>query len=153
LHNRHLAEIWELLRKSEICVLPSGERFNGAFKTFLIEIRSRGQFLSASWSTALNLPAMHSSDSEQSSDDSGAGADPHQSSAVLNSLLQLQDDYASGSDEFIPVTPEKSVEEEDGQRTALISTRPLSLPSACAFSQSVQLKAGKLLFLNRILTM
>ena len=63
----------------------------------------------------LKLPAMQSSDSGQSSDDSGAGDDPHQSSAVPNSLLQLQDDYASGSDEFVPVTPEKSVEEEDGQ--------------------------------------
>ena len=63
----------------------------------------------------LKLPAMQSSDSGQSSDDSGAGDDPHQFSAVPNSLLQLQDDYASGSDEFVPVTPEKSVEEEDGQ--------------------------------------
>ena len=58
---------------------------------------------------------MQSSDSGQSSDDSGAGDDPHQFSAVPYSLLQLQDDYASGSDEFVPVTPEKSVEEEDGQ--------------------------------------
>jgi hypothetical protein len=58
---------------------------------------------------------MHSSDLEQSSDDFGTGDDPHQSSAVPNSLLQLQNDYASGSDEFVPVTPEKSVEEEDGQ--------------------------------------
>jgi hypothetical protein len=63
----------------------------------------------------LELPAMHSSDSGQSSGDSGAGDDPHQSSAVPNSLLQLQDDFASGSDEFVPVTPEKSVQEEDGQ--------------------------------------
>ena len=58
---------------------------------------------------------MQSSDSGQSSEYSGAGDDPHQFSAVPNSLLQLQDDYASGSDEFVPVTPEKSVEEEDGQ--------------------------------------
>ena len=32
-------------------------------------------------------PAMHSSDSEHLSDDSGAGDDPHQSRAVPNSLL------------------------------------------------------------------
>jgi hypothetical protein len=57
---------------------------------------------------------MHSSDSEQSSDDSGAGVDPHQSSAVANSLLQLQDDYASGSDSEIACTPEKEFDEEDG---------------------------------------
>ncbi len=57
---------------------------------------------------------MHSSDSEQSSDDSGAGVDPHQSSAVPNSLLQLQDDYASGSDLAIPCTPGKQFDEEDG---------------------------------------
>ena len=58
---------------------------------------------------------MHSSDSEQSSDDSGAGVDPHQSSAVPNSLLQLQGDYASDSDDVVPCTPEKEFEEEDGQ--------------------------------------
>ncbi len=57
---------------------------------------------------------MHSSDSEQSSDDSGAGVDPHQSSAVPNSLLQLQGDYASESDDVDPCTPEKQFE-EDGQ--------------------------------------
>ena len=62
----------------------------------------------------LKLPAMHSSDSEQSSDDSGAGVDPHQSSAVPNSLLQLQDEYASGSDSVIACTPEKEFGEEDG---------------------------------------
>jgi hypothetical protein len=60
---------------------------------------------------------MHASDSEQSSNDSGAGDDPHQSSAVPNSLLQLQGDYASGSDSEVPTTPEKSdrPEEQDGQ--------------------------------------
>jgi hypothetical protein len=58
---------------------------------------------------------MHSCDSEQSSDDSGAGHDPHQSSAVSNSLLQLQGDYASGSDDLVPGTPAKEFEEDDGQ--------------------------------------
>ncbi len=58
---------------------------------------------------------MYSSYSEQSSEDSGAGDDPHQSSAVPNSLLQLQGDYASGSDDVVPCTPEKPFEEEDGQ--------------------------------------
>jgi hypothetical protein len=62
---------------------------------------------------------MHLCDSEQSSDDSGAGDDPHlrahQSSAVPNSLLQLQGDYASSSDDFVPGTPEKEFDEEDGQ--------------------------------------
>ena len=58
---------------------------------------------------------MHSSDFEQLSDDSGAGDDPHQSSAVPNSLLLLQGEYTSGSDSFVPVTPEKSYEEQDGQ--------------------------------------
>jgi hypothetical protein len=58
---------------------------------------------------------MHSSDSEQLSDDSGAGNDPHQSSAVPNSLLRLQGDYASGSDDLVPGTPEKEFEKEDGQ--------------------------------------
>ena len=58
---------------------------------------------------------MHLSDFEPSSDDSGAGDDPHQSSAVPNSLLQLQGDYASGLDSVVPATPEKSYEEQDGQ--------------------------------------
>jgi len=58
---------------------------------------------------------MDSSDSEHSSDDSGAGDDPHQSSAVPNSLQQLQGDYASGSDDVVPRTPEKQFEEEEGQ--------------------------------------
>ncbi len=58
---------------------------------------------------------MHSCDSEQSSDDSGAGDDPHQSSAVPCSLLQLQGAYASGSDDLVPGTTEKEFEEDDGQ--------------------------------------
>ena len=57
---------------------------------------------------------MQSSDSKHSSDDSGAGDDLHQSSAVPNSLQQLQGDYASGSDEMVPCTPEKQFEQEDG---------------------------------------
>ena len=60
-------------------------------------------------------PAMQSSEFEQLSDDSGAGDDPHQSSAVPNSLLQLQGDYASGSDSVIACTPEKQFDEQDGQ--------------------------------------
>ena len=95
---------------------------------------------------------MNSSYSEHSSDDSGSGDDPHQSSAVPNSLLQLQGDYASGSDDLVPCTPEKEFEEETGSRTALISTRPLSSPSAGIFLHSVQFKIGKLMFRILILT-
>ena len=58
---------------------------------------------------------MHSSDSEHLSDDSGDGDDPDQSSAVPNSLFQLQDDYATGSDSVVPATPEKQFDEEEGQ--------------------------------------
>ena len=58
---------------------------------------------------------MHGSDLEQLSDDSGAGDDPHQSSAVPNSVLQLQGAYGSSSDSVIPATPEKSFEEQDRQ--------------------------------------
>jgi hypothetical protein len=78
---------------------------------------------------------MHASDLEQLSDDSGAGDDPHQSSAVPNSLLQLQGDYASGSDEFVPVTPEKAFDEQDGQpdcsdfHTPAQTSKRLLLPS------------------------
>ncbi len=59
--------------------------------------------------------AMHGSDSEALSDDSGAGDDPHQYSAEPNSLLRLQGDYASGSDSVVLATPEKSDEEQDGR--------------------------------------
>jgi hypothetical protein len=60
---------------------------------------------------------MHSSESEQSSDDSesGAGDDPHRSSAVPNSLSQLQHAYAPGSASAVPATPEKEFDEQDGQ--------------------------------------
>ncbi len=64
---------------------------------------------------ASQVPAVQSTDFEPSSDDSGAGDVPHQSSGMPNSLLQLQGDYASGSDSVVPATPEKSDEEEDGQ--------------------------------------
>jgi hypothetical protein len=57
---------------------------------------------------------MQSSESEHLSDDSGAGDDPHRSSAVPNSLLQLQCAYASDSDSVVAATPEKQFEEEDG---------------------------------------
>ena len=57
---------------------------------------------------------MLRSDSEQSSDDSGSGDDPRQSGAVPNSLSQLQDDYATGSNSVVACTPEKQFEEKDG---------------------------------------
>ncbi len=56
---------------------------------------------------SIDPSSMHSSDSEHSSDDFGAGDDPHQSSAVPNFLQQLQGDYASDSDSVVPATPEK----------------------------------------------
>ena len=54
-------------------------------------------------------------DSDHSSDDSGAGDDPHQSSAVPNSLSQLQHAYATGSESVVPGTPKKQFDEQDGQ--------------------------------------
>jgi hypothetical protein len=58
---------------------------------------------------------MHSSESELSSNDSGAGDDPHRSSSVPNSLSQLQHAYATGSDSVVPATHEKEFDEQDGQ--------------------------------------
>ena len=46
--------------------------------------------------------------------DSGAGNDPHRSSAVPNSLSQLQHAYATGSDSVVPANPEKQFDEQDG---------------------------------------
>ena len=65
--------------------------------------------------TTHSLPAMHSSDSEQSSDDCCSGNDPRRSGSVPNPLSQLQDDYETGSDSVIACTPEKKFDEEDGQ--------------------------------------
>jgi hypothetical protein len=58
---------------------------------------------------------MHSRESEQSSDDSGAGDYPHRSSAVPNSLSQLQHAYVTGSDSVVPANLEKQFDEQDGQ--------------------------------------
>ena len=57
---------------------------------------------------------MHA-ESEHSDDDSGAGDDPHESSAMPNCLLPLERDYAAGSGSVVSVTPEISFEEEEGQ--------------------------------------
>jgi hypothetical protein len=57
---------------------------------------------------------MHA-ESEHSGDDSGSGDDPHQSSAMPNGLLQLDSDYAAGSVSGVPVIPEISFDEEEGQ--------------------------------------
>ena len=94
---------------------------------------------------------MDYSDSEHSSDDSGAGDDPHQSSAGPNSLQQLQGDYASASDDVVPRTPEKQFEEEDGQsdgsdfHTPAQPSKRRRLPSVSPY------KNRQVLFLNRIL--
>jgi hypothetical protein len=86
---------------------------------------------------------MHSSESEQSSDYSGAGDDPHWYSAVPNSLLQLQHAYASGSDSVVPATHEKEFDEQDGQsdcsdlHTPAQPSKRRRLPKA-SFSQSIQ---------------
>ncbi len=58
---------------------------------------------------------MHSSESEQSTDDSGAGDDPHRSSSVPDSLSQLQHAYATGSDSVVPANLEKQFDEQVGQ--------------------------------------
>jgi hypothetical protein len=48
--------------------------------------------------------------------------------------------------------PRNNSRRRTGSRTALISTRPLSSPSAGVFLQSVQFKRGKLMFRILILT-
>jgi hypothetical protein len=58
---------------------------------------------------------MQTSESERSDDDSDAGNDPRQSSTVLKSSLHDESDYAAGSGPGVPVTPEISFEEQEGQ--------------------------------------
>jgi hypothetical protein len=98
--------------------LPTRERFYGVSKTcktFLFQVRSREPVSFTSRSSARKCQQSNaSSESEHSSDDSGAGDDPPRSSAVPNSLLQLQCAYASDSDSVVAATPEKQFEEEDG---------------------------------------
>jgi hypothetical protein len=50
---------------------------------------------------------MHETDFEHLDDDSGSGDDPRQSSAVPNSLSQLQHAYATGLDAVVPATMQK----------------------------------------------
>ena len=57
---------------------------------------------------------MHSTDSEQYSNDAGSGDDPRQSGAVPNSLSRLHDDYATDADSVVACTPEKKFDEQDG---------------------------------------
>jgi hypothetical protein len=62
----------------------------------------------------LKARAMNATDSEHSSDDSGSGDIPRQSSAVTNSLSQLQDAYATDADSVVACTPEKKFEVHEG---------------------------------------
>ena len=58
---------------------------------------------------------MQGTDSEQSGDDSCTGDGPRQSSAVPNSLQQLEGDYRSSSDSVVAATPEKLNEGQDSR--------------------------------------
>ena len=58
---------------------------------------------------------MVSSDSCHSSEDSSGSDDPDQSSAAPNSLLQIDDAYATDPDSAFDGTPQKKIDEEDGQ--------------------------------------
>ena len=57
---------------------------------------------------------MHSSNSEESSDDGGSVVGPRRSSPVPNALSQVKDDYEKGSDSAVARTPEKKFDEQDG---------------------------------------
>jgi hypothetical protein len=111
------------MRESEICVASDRSRIANVSTEYLKHFNFNFDHGSRFHLRAGPRPvhrfsastAMHSSESEQSSDDSGAGDDTHQSSAVPNSLLQLQGDYASDSDSVVPATPEKKFNEQDGQ--------------------------------------
>jgi hypothetical protein len=122
LPNRDLTEISVFLRESEICVASDRSRLANVSTEYLKHVKhfyfkfDHGSLfhLRAGPRPVSASKAMHSSESEHSSDDSGAGDDPPRSSAVPNSLLQLQCAYASDSDSVVAATPEKQFEEEDG---------------------------------------
>ena len=107
------------MRSASFRTLPNGEYFHGAYIIFYFNCRSRDQDLFASRSSArassVLFSAIPASDSERSGDDSGAGDDPRQSSMVPKSSLHHDSDFAAGSGSGFPVTPEKSLEDQEGQ--------------------------------------
>ncbi len=135
--------------KSEICVASDHSRVANVSTEHLKHCNSNFDHstkfhLRAGPRPAHRLyPAMHSSESEQSSDDSGAGDDPHRYRAVPNSLLQLQHAYASGSDSVVPATHEKEFDEQDGQSDCSVLHSPaqpskhLLLPSVSPYSACI----------------
>jgi hypothetical protein len=58
---------------------------------------------------------MASSDCRHSSEDSSGSDDPDQSSAVPNSLSLPDDAYAIDRDSLVDGTPQKQIDELDGQ--------------------------------------
>ena len=84
--------------------------------------------------------AMHSSESEHSSDDSGAGDDPHRSSAVPNSLLQLQCAYASDSDSAVPL-PRKNSRRRTGSPMTQFHTTSQPYKRRCIPSVSLVIES------------
>ncbi len=58
---------------------------------------------------------MASSDFAHSSDDSSGSDESDWSSAFPNSLSQLDDNYATDPDSAVDGTPQKTIDEEDGQ--------------------------------------
>jgi hypothetical protein len=78
---------------------------------------------------------MESSDSGHSSDDSSGSDDPERTSALPNSLLHINDAYATDPDSVFDGTPQKKFDEEDGQsddsefHTPAQRSKPRRLPS------------------------
>jgi hypothetical protein len=58
---------------------------------------------------------MNSTDSEHLSDDAGSSDDPYPSNATKKSWKDIEDLHSSGSESRVPATPEKELEEADGQ--------------------------------------
>ena len=142
LPNSYLVEISELLLKSEICVDSDHARVSYVSTEHLKHFNSNFDHGAKFHLRAGPRPvhrfcartAMHSSESEQSSDDSGAGDDPHRSSSVPNSL-QLQHAYAIGSDSVVQLILRNNSMSRTGGSTALIWTLVLFPAQAPALSQ------------------
>ena len=160
LPNRYLAVIWELLRKAEICVASDYFRVANVSTEHLKQFKPKFGHGANFYLRAGPRPVHQPLICQQCirSDPSShptiltpamTPISPAQCPILYCNFRVIMHQVRTSLSQSLP---RKHSMSRTGNRTALISTRPLRLPSACSFPQSVPLKPGKLQFLNWILT-
>ena len=158
LPNRYLAEIWELLQKSEICVASDYFRVANVSTEHLKQFKPKFghgvNFCLRAGPRPVHQPlicqqCIRSDPSSHPTILAPAMTpiSPAQCPILYCNFRVIMHQVRTSLSQSLP---RKHSMSRTGNRTALISTRPLRLPSACSFPQSVQLKPGKLQFLNWI---